>query len=97
MEGDLNGIDILASCYITTVMWMSQKVVCWWAGFSTVPVVFLVYVCNAAGLHALGAGQLKKIKDDLTKHNEFKISAANNPNMILMRLKSQSSKHAVYL
>ncbi len=44
MEGDLHGIDILASCYITTLIWMSQKVVCWWAGFSTVPVVFLVVV-----------------------------------------------------
>ncbi len=44
MEGDLHGIDILASCYITTLIWMSQKVhvVCWRAGFSTVPAVFLV-------------------------------------------------------
>ena len=42
MEGDLHGIDILASCYITTLIWMSQKVVCWRAGFSTAPVVFLV-------------------------------------------------------
>ncbi len=35
MEGDLHGIDILVtSCYITTLIWMSQKVVCWRAGFS---------------------------------------------------------------
>ncbi len=33
VEGDLHGIDILASCYITTLIWMSQKVVCWRAGF----------------------------------------------------------------
>ncbi len=48
-------LDILASCNITTLIWMSQKVVCWWAGFSTVPVVFLVrfkirLACNVANI-----------------------------------------------
>ncbi len=39
--GYLYGIDIFASSNITTIM-MSQKGVCWWAGFSAVPAVFLV-------------------------------------------------------
>ncbi len=40
--GYLYGIDIFASSNITTT-WMSQKGVCWWAGFSAVPAaVFLV-------------------------------------------------------
>ncbi len=39
--GYLNGIHIFASSNITTI-WMSQKGVCWRAGFSAVPAVFLV-------------------------------------------------------
>ena len=42
MEGDLNGIDIFASSNITSFIWVSQKGVCCWAGFSAVPEVFLV-------------------------------------------------------
>ncbi len=34
-------IDIFASSNVTTI-WMSQKGVCWQAGFSAVPAVFLV-------------------------------------------------------
>ncbi len=39
--GYLYGIDVFATSNITT-MWMSQKGVCWRAGFSAVPAVFLV-------------------------------------------------------
>ncbi len=39
----LYGIDIFASSKITTI-WMSQKGVCWRAGFSAVPAVFLVFL-----------------------------------------------------
>ena len=41
----LHGIDVLvfASSSITTLIWMSQKVVCWRAGFSAVPAVFLFF------------------------------------------------------
>ena len=41
--GYLYGIDIFASSNITTI-WMSQKGVCWRAGFSAVPAVFLVLI-----------------------------------------------------
>ncbi len=61
MEGDLHGIDIVASCYITIVIWMSQKVVCWWAGFSTVPVVFLVsfyFICFIHFIHIFNSYQV---------------------------------------
>ncbi len=43
--GYLYGIDIFASSNITTI-WMSQKGVCWAAGFSAVPAVFLVYFAS---------------------------------------------------
>ncbi len=43
--GYLYGIDIFASSNITTI-WKSQKGVCWRAGFSAVPAVFLVMYCN---------------------------------------------------
>ncbi len=39
--GYLYGIDIFASSNITTI-WISQKAVCWRAGFSAVLAVFLV-------------------------------------------------------
>ncbi len=42
MAGDLDGIDIFASSNIITLIWMSQKGVCWRAGFSAVTAVFLV-------------------------------------------------------
>ena len=46
MEGNLHGIDIFTSSNITTLIWVSQKVVCWRAGFSAVPAAFLVpYYC----------------------------------------------------
>ncbi len=41
--GYLYGIDIFASSNITT-FWMSQNGVCWRAGFSAAPSVFLVVV-----------------------------------------------------
>ncbi len=50
VEGDLRRIDMLASCYITTLIWMSQKVVCWRVGFSTVPVVFLVIIHTGSNI-----------------------------------------------
>ncbi len=40
--GYLYAIDIFASSIITTI-WLSQKCVCWRAGFSAVPAVFLVF------------------------------------------------------
>ncbi len=45
--GYLYGIDIIASSNITTI-WMSQKGVCWRAGFSAVPAVFLVAIMTTA-------------------------------------------------
>ena len=45
VEGNLHGIDIFTSSNITTLIWVSQKVVCWRAGFSAVPAVFLVKNC----------------------------------------------------
>ena len=40
--GHLYGIHIFASSNIATLIWMSQKGVCWQAGFPAVPAVFLV-------------------------------------------------------
>ncbi len=37
MEGDLHGIDRFASSNIPTLIWMSQKVVCWQAGVFRYP------------------------------------------------------------
>ncbi len=39
----LYGIDIFASSNIS-IIWMSQKGVCWRAGFSAVPAIFLVSI-----------------------------------------------------
>ncbi len=39
---DLYSIDIFASSLLQPLIWMSQKRVCWRAGISTVPAVFLV-------------------------------------------------------
>ncbi len=38
---DLYGIDIFVSSLLQPLIWMSQKRVCWRAGFSAVPAVFL--------------------------------------------------------
>ncbi len=43
--GYLYVIDIFASSNITTI-WKSQKGVCWRAGFSAVPAVFLVLLAT---------------------------------------------------
>ncbi len=43
-EGDLHEIDIFARSDITALIWMSQKVVCWRAGFSAVPGLVLVTI-----------------------------------------------------
>ncbi len=43
------GINMFASSNFTTI-WMSQKGVCWRAGFSAVPAVFLVVNCGRLGV-----------------------------------------------
>ncbi len=40
---ELYGIDIFAHSNIANLIWMSQKGVCWLAGFSAVPAVLLIY------------------------------------------------------
>ncbi len=42
---------IFAGSNITTLIWMSQKVVCWQAEYSAVPVVFLVFIGKHMGLN----------------------------------------------
>ncbi len=60
MEDDLHGIDIFASGNITTFIWMSQKVVCWRAGFSVVTAVFLVYT------YISSAGEVVRVGTELS-------------------------------
>ncbi len=46
LVGPLYEINIFASSNITTLIWMSGKGVCWWAGFSAVSAVFLHVLIN---------------------------------------------------
>ncbi len=48
--GDLYGIDIFASSSLHSLIWMSQKGVCWLPGFAAVPAVFLVFNLNTMHL-----------------------------------------------
>ncbi len=53
--GYVNGIDIFACSNFTTI-WMSQKGVCWRAGFSAVPAVCPVFFCVCFFFFLAGGG-----------------------------------------